>query len=49
MSAADDQPKKPAFDGEMSNVYAKIAETGKGMVDNMDGIVQKTPLKIFVG
>ena len=30
-------------------LYAKIAETGKAMVDNMDGIVQKTPLKIFVG
>ena len=30
-------------------LYAKIAETGKGMVDNMDAIVGKTPLKIFVG
>jgi L-serine deaminase len=30
-------------------LYSKIAETGKAMVDNMDGIVQKTPLKIFVG
>ena len=26
MSAPADEPKKPAFDGEMSNVYAKIAQ-----------------------
>jgi len=30
-------------------LYAKIAETDKAMVDNMDAIVSKTPLKIFVG
>jgi hypothetical protein len=30
-------------------LYAKIAETDKAMVDNMDAIVAKTPLKIFVG
>ena len=30
-------------------LYAKIAETDKGMVENMDAIVGKTPLKIFVG
>jgi len=30
-------------------LYAKIAEVDKGMVDNMDAIVAKTPLKIFVG
>ena len=30
-------------------LYSKIAETDKGMVDNMDSIVGKTPLKIFVG
>jgi len=30
-------------------LYAKLAETGKAMVDNMDSIVGKTPLKIFVG
>ena len=30
-------------------LYAKIAETDKAMVDNMDSIVGKTPLKIFVG
>jgi len=30
-------------------LYAKIAETDKNMVDNMDAIVGKTPLKIFVG
>jgi len=30
-------------------LYAKIAETDKAMVDNMDAIVGKTPLKIFVG
>jgi len=30
-------------------LYAKLAETDKGMVDNMDAIVAKTPLKIFVG
>ena len=30
-------------------LYSKIAETDKGMVDNMDAIVGKTPLKIFVG
>jgi len=30
-------------------LYAKLAETDKNMVDNMDAIVQKVPLKIFVG
>ena len=30
-------------------LYSKIAETDKNMVDNMDAIVGKTPLKIFVG
>ena len=30
-------------------LYAKIAETDKAMIDNMDSIVGKTPLKIFVG
>ena len=30
-------------------LYAKLAEVDKAMVDNMDGIVAKTPLKIFVG
>ena len=30
-------------------LYAKIAEVDKGMTDNMDAIVGKTPLKIFVG
>ena len=30
-------------------LYSKLAETDKGMVENMDAIVQKVPLKIFVG
>ncbi len=30
-------------------LYAKLAEVDKGMVENMDAIVGKTPLKIFVG
>ena len=30
-------------------LYSKIAETDKNMVENMDAIVGKTPLKIFVG
>ena len=30
-------------------LYSRIAEVDKGMVDNMDSIVGKTPLKIFVG
>ena len=30
-------------------LYSKLAEVDKGMVDNMDSIVSKTPLKIFVG
>jgi hypothetical protein len=30
-------------------LYAKLAETDKAMVENMDAIVQKVPLKIFVG
>lgn len=30
-------------------LYAKLAETDKAMVDNMDAIVQKVPLHIFVG
>ena len=30
-------------------LYAKLAETDKAMVDNMDAIVDKVPLNIFVG
>ena len=30
-------------------LYAKLAETDKGFVDNTDAIVSKSPLKIFVG
>ena len=30
-------------------LYSKLAETDKAMVENMDAIVAKTPLKIFVG
>jgi hypothetical protein len=30
-------------------LYLKLAETDKAMVDNMDAIVAKVPLKIFVG
>ena len=30
-------------------LYAKLAEADKAMVDNMDAIVQKVPMKIFVG
>ena len=30
-------------------LYAKLIETDKGMVDNTNAIVGKTPLKIFVG
>ena len=30
-------------------LYSRIAEVDKGMTDNMDSIVAKTPLKIFVG
>ena len=30
-------------------LYAKLAEVDKGMIDNTDAIVGKTPLKIFVG
>ena len=30
-------------------LYSRIAEVDKGMVENMDAIVGKTPLKIFVG
>jgi len=30
-------------------LYAKLAETDKGMVDNTNAIVGLSPLKIFVG
>ena len=30
-------------------LYSKLAETDKTMVENMDAIVAKTPMKIFVG
>jgi hypothetical protein len=30
-------------------LYSRIAEVDKGMVDNTDALVSKTPLKIFVG
>ena len=30
-------------------LYTKLVEADKGMVDNMEGIAQKVPLKIFIG
>ena len=30
-------------------LYFKLAETDKAMVENMDAIVQKVPMNIFVG
>jgi hypothetical protein len=30
-------------------LYSKLAETDKGMIDNMDSIVSKVPMYIFVG
>jgi hypothetical protein len=30
-------------------LYAKLAETDKGMIDNTNAMVGNTPLKIFVG
>tara|TARA_R110002110_G_scaffold76975_5_gene202454 strand:- start:2351 stop:3595 length:1245 start_codon:yes stop_codon:yes gene_type:complete len=30
-------------------LYSKLAETEKAMIENTDGILQKVPLKIFVG
>ena len=38
-----------AHQEEKDEKQEKIAETEKGMVDNMDAIVAKTPMKIFVG
>ena len=49
-SAAEQTALREELNKQLDEMlYAKLAETDKGMVDNMDAIVQKVPLKIFVG
>lgn len=49
-ASAEQQALREELNKQLDEMlYAKIAETEKGMVDNMDAIVQKVPLKIFVG
>lgn len=49
-SAAEQTALREELNKQLDEMlYAKLAETDKGMVENMDAIVQKVPLKIFVG
>ena len=49
-ASAEQQALREELNKQLDEMlYSKIAETDKGMVDNMDAIVQKVPLKIFVG
>jgi len=49
-AAAEQQALREELNKQLDEMlYAKLAEVDKGMVDNMDAIVAKTPMKIFVG
>ncbi len=49
-AAAEQQALREELNKQLDEMlYAKLAETDKAMVDNMDAIVDKVPLNIFVG
>ena len=49
-ASAEQQALREELNKQLDEMlYSKLAETDKAMVDNMDAIVAKTPLKIFVG
>jgi hypothetical protein len=49
-AAAEQQALKEELNKQLDEMlYSKLAEVDKAMADNTDGIVQKVPLKIFVG
>ena len=49
-ASAEQQALREELNKQLDEMlYAKLAETDKTMVENMDAIVQKVPLKIFVG
>ena len=49
-AAAEQQALREEFNKQLDEMlYAKLAETDKAMIDNMDSIVAKVPMKIFVG
>jgi hypothetical protein len=49
-AAAEQQALREELNKQLDEMlYTKLAEADKAMVDNMDAIVAKVPLKIFVG
>jgi hypothetical protein len=49
-AAAEQQALREELNKQLDEMlYAKLAETDKAMIDNMDSIVAKVPMKIFVG
>ena len=49
-AAAEQTALKEELNKQLDEMlYSKLAETEKAMIDNTDGILQKVPLKIFVG
>ncbi len=49
-AASEQQALREELNKQLDEMlYAKLAETDKAMVDSMDAIVSKVPLKIFVG
>ena len=49
-SSSEQQALREELNKQLDEMlYAKLAETDKAMVENMDAIVQKVPLKIYVG
>ena len=49
-ASAEQQALREELNKQLDEMlYSKLAETDKTMVDNMDAIVGKAPLKIFVG
>lgn len=49
-ASAEQQALREELNKQLDEMlYSKLAETDKAMVDNMDAIVSKVPMKIFVG
>jgi len=49
-ASAEQQALREELNKQLDEMlYSKLAETDKAMIDNMDAIVAKVPMKIFVG
>ena len=49
-AAAEQTALKEELNKQLDEMlYSKLAETDKAMSDNVEGLIKKVPLKIFVG